>query len=108
MDPLGKIQTGLVGGLMLLVAAMAFYILLQDRSIDDLRRQRDAAVDARRAAERTIIVMADQAAQQRQRNEIRQDAREDIVKMPEADRKQPLSDIWRRAFRAADEIGGVK
>lgn len=105
---LARLQGWMTSGLVLLLIAVAGYAMVQDRALDDARRQRDEAVRARQAAERAIVVLADNYQQKLERQEVLSTAREDIKQMPAADREVPLSEIWRRSFRAADEIGGLK
>lgn len=102
---LANLQRWSVAGLIILLMAGGMYIMHLDRAVDDMRDERDAAVRARQTAERAIVVLADNYEQKLKRQEIVHAAREDIKHMPAADREEPLTEIWRRSFRAADEIG---
>ena len=106
MALLNKAQRWLTGGIVLLLVAVSFYAVLQDRALDDMRRDRDAAVRQRQAAERTMVVMADQHAAALLRTEIHGENRAAILAAP-AEEDGPVSPILMKAMRGADRIGGI-
>lgn len=87
---------------------LAGALWVQTQRLESAQRQLYETRQQLEMSKRVIVQLERDAAEQERRTEIRQRAREDIITMPEADRKKPLGDIWRRAFRAADEIGGVE
>jgi len=107
MDLFSKIQSWMTSGLVLLLVAVSGYAMIQDRALDDARRQRDDAVRARQAAERAIVVLADQAAENARIAGEKADGRESIVAAP-ASEDGPVAPVLQRGLDAADRIGGLK
>jgi hypothetical protein len=93
------------GAIGLLLAGMLW---VQTQRLESTQRQLVETREQLEIAKRSIVQLELDAAEVERRHAIEQDAREDIIRMPEPDRKKPLAPIWRRAFRAADELGGVE
>lgn len=104
---LSKLQGWMTSGLVLLLIAVAGYAMIQDRALDDARRQRDEAVRARQAAERAIVVLADQASENARIAEEQSKGRESIVAAP-ASEDGPVAPVLQRGLDAADRIGGIQ
>lgn len=74
---------------------------------DYLQGELTDAVRARISAERAIVVLADEHAASTTRAQIRATGREGILAAPESD-NGPIAPVLERAFRAADQIGGIR
>jgi hypothetical protein len=104
---LASLQRWSVAGLIILLMAGGMYIMHLGRAFDEMRDERDAAVRARQAAERALVVMADQASENARIANERGKGREAIVASgPEED--GPVAPVLQRGFEAADRIGGIK
>lgn len=102
-----RLQAWMTSGLLLLVIAVGFYAMVQDRALDDARRQRDEAVRARQASERALVVLADQASENARIADEKARGRASIVASP-ASEDGPVASVLQRGFDAADRIGGLK
>ena len=107
MSWLPKLQTWSVTGLIVMLMAAGMYIMHLDRAVDDMRAERDAAVRARQAAERALVVLADQASENARIADEKAKGREGIVAAP-ASEDGPVAPVLQRGFDAADRIGGLK
>ena len=85
--------------------------MLNDRfakiALQGMRRSRDETVRARNAAERTIIVMADENRRALERKTAAGTAKE-AVREAAMGNDPPISPILREALRGADTVSGVK
>lgn len=75
--------------------------------VDELTIERDAAIADRQAAERAMVVLADEAQAAAGRALIRSSGRESILAMPVTE-DGPISGVLRHGLDIADEIGGLK
>ncbi len=107
MNLLANLQRWSVAGLIMLVMAGGMYVMHLDRAVDDMRDERDAAVRARQAAEKALVVMADQASESARIADERGKGREAIVASP-PEEDGPVTPVLQRGFDAADRIGGLK
>lgn len=107
LDKLDKIQAWATAGLVVWGVLVAGYALLQDRWLDDMRRERDAAILQRHAAERAIIVLADQHAEELARKTASTAAREDILAM-DVSNEPPIAESVQAALQAAEAMRGMK
>jgi hypothetical protein len=104
---LASLQRWSVAGLIILLMAGGMYIMHLGRAFDEMRDERDAAVRARQAAERALVVMADQASENaRIANERGKGREANVASGPEED--GPVAPVLQRGFEAADRIGGIK
>lgn len=104
---LASLQRWSVAGLIILLMAGGMYIMHLDRAFDDMRDERDAAVRARQAAEKALVVMADQASENARIADEKANGREGILTSG-ADEDAPWAPVLQRGFDAADRIGGIK
>lgn len=104
---LDRLQTWVTVGLVIWGVAIAGYAIVQDRQLDIARRERDTAVTQRHAAERALIVLADQHADELARKTTATTAREAILSL-DVSNEPPVGESLRRALEAADMIGGMK
>lgn len=81
---------------------------VQTQRLESTQRQLHEVRVQLEIAKRSIVQLELDAAEVAQREDIAQEAREDIIRMPEPDRKKPLGAIWRRAFKAVDDMGGIE
>lgn len=88
------------------VAGWAYADHLRGR-LDAVVIERDQAIADRQAAERAMVVLADEAAAAQSRSAIRSTGRESILAMPVTE-DGPVSGVLRRGMSVADEIGGLK
>lgn len=103
---LSKLRTYSTVGLVLLLVAVAGYAVLQDRA-HDARRERDEAVKQRQAAERAIIVLADERAQADERKTVAREARDGILSLP-VENEPPVAESLHMGLQAADRLGGIE
>ena len=94
-------------GLAVMLLAVTSYAILQDRWLDDAVRERNAAVQQLHAAERVLIVLADQHADELARKTTATEAR-DAIRSMDVTNEPPVGESLRRALQAADQIGGIK
>lgn len=104
---LDTLRTGVMFGLVTLVVAIAGYAIVQDRHLDRITQERDTAITQRHAAERALIVLADQHAEEIAQKTTATAAREGIRAL-DVSNEPPVGESLRRALEAADMIGGVK
>jgi hypothetical protein len=104
---LDKLQSLSTAGLAVLLLAVASYAVLQDRWLDDAVRDRNAAITQLHAAERALIVLADQHADELARKTTATEAREAIRSL-DVSNEPPVGESLRRVLQAADQIGGMK
>lgn len=99
----------LIAGAVLLAVAAGGWLYadhLRGR-VDELTVELRQAIADKQAAERGAIAVADEAASAAVRVEKRNLGRDGILTAPESE-NGPVMPVLERAFRAADEIGGIK
>lgn len=100
--------TTIAGAVLVAVAAAGWiYADHLDGRVDDLTRDLREAVDKRQAAERAIVVLADEQADADRRARDVQSSRESIIAAPATD-DGPVAPVLHQALEAADRIGGVQ
>ena len=93
------VLTSIFGGLV--------YVDHLQRRVDVLVTERDDALADKHAVERAIVVLADEAASVEVRHVLVSSGREAAISAPETD-NGVVAPVLERAFRAADEIGGIQ
>lgn len=93
--------------LYLAVASLALVIWIQHGVVVDRTVERDEAIEQRQAAEKAIVVLADERIEAERRKTAAAAGREAIVSVPEGN-DPAVGESVRRALLAADEIGGVE
>ena len=101
------LQTYATIGLAVMLLAVAGYAVLQDRWLDDARRERDEAVQQRDAGMTAIEELERNSADRSSRETQVRTAREAIISAPEED-DAPISPVLLQGLRAADQIGGLE
>lgn len=75
--------------------------------VTELTRDRDQAIADRQAAEKAMVVLADEVADANARAAVRSAGRESILAMPVTE-DGPVSGVLRHGMSIADEIGGIR
>lgn len=102
---LDKIQQWAVIGLIIWGAGMAGTAAWLDRQLVEVTKDLDEAVRARQAAEKAIIVLADEHAAELERKTTAQTGKEAIRAMPEGE-DGAIARTLRTGLETADRIGG--
>ena len=104
---LDKMQMWATIGLILWGVVMGATAFFLDQQLVEVSSQRDEAVRARQAAERAIIVLADEHAAELDRKTQAQAGKEAIRAMS-ASEDGPIANTLREGLRTADRLGGYE
>src|SRR5690606_27592554 len=94
-------------GMAVLALVAGGYAMVLDRRVDEMRRERDAAIVERYAAERALIVLEDQHFEELARK-TEVTAGKEAIRELDVSNDPPVAESLRRGLQTADEIGGLK